>query len=902
MKSLHRIIPLLVLTLTFLSNGIHATDVSNSRFAPWMDSIVAEGVRKIAEANFLIHHPEFRSASNPIVQNEFGSYVINIDAAKWTPVLYPQVYSYEKIGAQPFFGPNTSTKDSLANYNLDHVSAPATYVAYFNVVINNFPFELNKDLSTVNGNENQCMFAQLQQLKVIDNEAYANSRNAFYTIVKNIAVLAANLQGIDDIVVLGTANMLGQFSNKNQNRASFLAQTVVTENLDTSLTWVKQLYQIPKMFSIPFAQLVPSTVAERNTQVAIAIRNFLDCNLYGICRPDNTMFTSLYARWLYGSLAGNQLIDQQLLMNTSMRINGLPNEMAWAVLTAEFEQGHDQYVNTPLGPIYNAYTNNTLTTISTLCSDIVRAQVALKVQTNIGKDSALYYGRLVYRVPSYMLSIDPYQRVNLLNAITNSSCSDINISNSISNYTNHCERIAKALYTHIPQSDLKTFLDQLKSSGLLWDLSYRLDNSSLGFFGNDNYTDFVFTISSYWKAAYPELASPSRTANVNYHVFKWESSYFNANAMISTNHSSNQIIAAQMARSGCPWTNLPLATITMDVYDPVTIHVAEGSIIPGLPGVKDLTVPAFFLDWLSHKKMLDDAATTAHVTLAVLALATGVGELYQATTMGMRVISALEVTISASDLVLLNENFRQGVISLFPTPQEGQDFLQVYERITMVINFSVAAKGLVDHLDNDFTYFSQKFDEQENGLKNVLGENSPEFRGMEKLRGEVAENVVNLGSFGLHSTKFDEAVFILPKEPLFGNDAASFLDQQYRTVQSTAVVRGYRNFGGNAKVGGTFITTNSGASRHELAILDEWNNTMRFEAEIEIPVNTKMNLGKVGPQTSTNGQQTLLGGADQVILPFQWNTEWVKSITDRNTGRIYNSIQEFATDFPELVY
>jgi hypothetical protein len=76
---------------------------------------------------------------------------------------------------------------------------------------------------------------------------------------------------------------------------------------------------------------------------------------------------------------------------------------------------------------------------------------------------------------------------------------------------------------------------------------------------------------------------------------------------------------------------------------------------------------------------------------------------------------------------------------------------------------------------------------------------------------------------------------------------------------------------------------------------------MRFEATINIPADVKMNIGKVGPQTSTNGLQTLAGGGDQVILPFQWNTQWVTKVVDKITGKVYNSVTEFAVDFPNLV-
>lgn len=164
-----------------------------------------------------------------------------------------------------------------------------------------------------------------------------------------------------------------------------------------------------------------------------------------------------------------------------------------------------------------------------------------------------------------------------------------------------------------------------------------------------------------------------------------------------------------------------------------------------------------------------------------------------------------------------------------------------------------------------------------------------------------AEVLQAAGSFGKYSTKIDNAVSVLQKENLFANDALTFLDGEYRTVQTTQQVTTYRNFGGIAKVGGTFVTTKTGASKVELALLDEWNNSMRFEATINIPSVNKINIGIVGPQTSTNGLQTLAGGGDQIILPYQWNTQWVSKIVDKTTGKIYNSVSDFKIDFPNLV-
>ena len=172
---------------------------------------------------------------------------------------------------------------------------------------------------------------------------------------------------------------------------------------------------------------------------------------------------------------------------------------------------------------------------------------------------------------------------------------------------------------------------------------------------------------------------------------------------------------------------------------------------------------------------------------------------------------------------------------------------------------------------------------------------------------ELVNDINNIGGHSIwktavtkYSTKVDDAVRIVQKEELFGNQATTFLDSEYRTVLTNNQVSVYRTFGGDAKAGGGFVTTKSGATREELALLDEWNNSMRFEAEITIAEDAKLNIGKVGPQTSTNGSQTLTGGGEQIILPYQWDLQWISKITDSNTGKVYNSIDEFAVDFPNL--
>lgn len=731
--------------------------VTEKKNAPWMDSVIAEGVRKISEADFYLRHPDLKKKADPFQELNLGSFMIVIDAAKWTPNVVPNIYSYEKTGTGPWGGPNNALEDSILDYNYDHISNPSNYVAFYNIIINNFPLELSKDVSTVGNNSNQIMFTQLQQLKAIEDEPYKQATACFYQIMENIAGQVEDLPDVDDIVILGSANLLGQYGNKDQMRASYLAQTVVIKNIDTNLPWVGQLGRIPDFFKVPFVQLEPPTLAQRNTTVALAIRNFLDCNIYSICRPDNTIFTSPYAQWLYGNLAGNPNIDQAKLMNTALILNGLKNEMAWSVLTVEYESGHDQYVSTPLGPIYNAYTNGTLDTIALLSRRIQRAEWSLKNDANIYRDSALYYGWLLYRVPSYISGISTAQRVHLLDVITHASCPDINGAFDAMDYEKHCERVCKSLYTYLTPGQERNFIEQLKSSGVIWNLSYRVDNSTSGFFGEDNYTDYIFTLSSYWEIAYPEKLDPPLANNLNHIAIKWQSDFFDENGAVVVEPQLNEVRIFQKPRDGTDegatswWEEddepYEMDTWILDIYDPVTIHVAEGSLLPDIPSVKDLTVPAIFLEWLYRKKAIDDLGTTAHTSLMVASLITGVGEFYAATSMSLRAISAIQVVVAAGDLVVMNQTARSSIIGLFPTVAEGEEFLELYQEISLAVNMTVLARSLVMSFRGKCTQYSTKFDANQNALKTSLGENSAEYKAMQKLRGECGPvmNMINNG-------------------------------------------------------------------------------------------------------------------------------------------------------------
>ena len=169
-----------------------------------------------------------------------------------------------------------------------------------------------------------------------------------------------------------------------------------------------------------------------------------------------------------------------------------------------------------------------------------------------------------------------------------------------------------------------------------------------------------------------------------------------------------------------------------------------------------------------------------------------------------------------------------------------------------------------------------------------------EIAGVGKVSLEEAEKLVGKdvrwsrgesgnSSYGAYSTKIDSKVTVIEKQELPSWLIDTYKDGQYRTVVTNEDITVYRSFGYNAEAGGAFVTSNPALSRVQTkvgsAILPEWKNTLRYEAEIVIPKGTTLNIGRVGEQYTMSGAR-LAGDADQFLLPQNWDLKWIKNIRE----------------------
>ena len=134
-----------------------------------------------------------------------------------------------------------------------------------------------------------------------------------------------------------------------------------------------------------------------------------------------------------------------------------------------------------------------------------------------------------------------------------------------------------------------------------------------------------------------------------------------------------------------------------------------------------------------------------------------------------------------------------------------------------------------------------------------------------------------------YATAIDNKVTIKEQVELPTWIRETYINGHYRTVVTKEDITVYRTFGGKAGESGAFATTVSAANRItskiDSALLPEWKNSRQYEAVIEVPKGTELNIGKVGWQKTQSGA-ILDGGGDQVLLPQNWPKEWIKEIRE----------------------
>ena len=126
------------------------------------------------------------------------------------------------------------------------------------------------------------------------------------------------------------------------------------------------------------------------------------------------------------------------------------------------------------------------------------------------------------------------------------------------------------------------------------------------------------------------------------------------------------------------------------------------------------------------------------------------------------------------------------------------------------------------------------------------------------------------------------------KKNLYPVQGNTYYYSRYVTGSTKSKLTFYRVFGNKARLGGSYVSSqpvkNKVQVQKDNALLSEWGNSVEWEAKIEVPSGTIVSVGVVGPQVGTSTPQFLPGGADQILLPFNWlsNTSYNVAVRKLN--------------------
>ncbi|GAB4137373.1 MAG: hypothetical protein Fur0041_12080 [Bacteroidia bacterium] len=782
----------------FLLFSIFITYAHARHLEQWViDSAVTDGIRQIGQ-----HRASLYAKDNCNIHATWmasPSAVITIDYQKWCPAPMDEhsfYYRMERNVALPLYTSDVQIADPVDSFNLQYFNHQE-YIPFYVIHLVNFPFVLSRPVGNAEHVGDGSLYSTLMNTGALKQSDWNTAWNDFHYIISTIAGNAATQFQFSKVIAYGAATAVGNYNSRPNSRASFFLQYVYGHQLSADdQQWFSTAITLPKL-------LTPKQVEDANLQHkknACSIINYIRCNHYGHCSTDNLYLSNRQANWFYQSLSQNPAVNKVKLLNTALHLNALSEKSAWCILTLGNEEAVTD-ASGPLSNLYPTYDSIFLNKVFNISRKALRGIAQLKTNNNLARDSVLYYGWLFYRDDDLIRSISTVQRVSLIQILVSATCQDVQSIAEATNPSKHCERICLSLIKNVDAAEQKNLLDLLRSRKVLGDLFGGIDNSTFGFFGANNYTDVVLTLAQYWKNSNSSFVGASTASAYSPLVFKWSESFFNLNSFVLTNYSSNVITVSQSFRGNFV-SAITTPPVLLDVYAPVLIVPTDNSEILGVPSGTAVPAPAFFLDWLTHIKSIKDLETGSAAAIQLMALASGVGQMITATSWAMRGVAILEAGIAASDLVLMNQTARTSIIGQFATQQEGEAFLQSYQQLSMIINSVTASYGLVSGFGATCSEYAAKFNQRKAALQNALGTGSSEYKALEKLEekireGKVVEVVYGAYEFGIYSTRIDHSVKILQKETLFGNDHLTFLNAEYRTVETIQQITTYRSFGGN---------------------------------------------------------------------------------------------------------
>ncbi|MHA7831418.1 MAG: hypothetical protein ACX93O_09975 [Flagellimonas sp.] len=434
----------------------------------------------------------------------------------------------------------------------------------------------------------------------------------------------------------------------------------------------------------------------------------------------------------------------------------------------------------------------------------------------------------------------------------------------------------------------KDFLEKLEGDPQLLEILFKeMDDITFWKGNEDNFTRFLQVIYGLWQGSiysnaetYTYVEELADDGYLSPYILTYDGeSWFPDIEYESTVFTDTGVEIATRTFMG------KHGTMAYKYFQPIWIVFAAN----GEGQVTKTQVPAIYFAGTAKKdnlkKSLDQIGLTMDVALTLSAIGnfTKLRHLTRLQQVGNIVLGTVEVTSAAADILVRYTELCEG----------NEDFCEAFQEYNTYLQLGLLGSGLLRAKFNSARKSAEEeYIKHREALVNKYGADDARIKELDTHFG-----VVN--SEGILSTLIDNKIKVLPKESLYGNQALTFLNEKYIIGETLEDVITYRRFGGNAKLRGVYVSTLEKLSREELALVKEFNNSMRFEAVIKIPKGEKLAIGKVGPWPPKAPE--FMGGADQIIInKFDYPEYiWVEKVKDLKTGTIY-SYGDFCQKFKNL--
>ena len=653
---------------------------------------------------------------------------------------------------------NGDFDDLLNDYNLE--INPDSGVFLYSIILVNYPMIANNEkLKNFTPDPNKPLFAQLKSAGIVKMDWYLQSRKEAADIISK-CVLKAQQKGVFKNAIFAFTFSTAALTNTHGMGHSFLYQAIVPAGEKAAGYF--SLVQSSATSAVHSCNAV-NGITNKQYQLLQSFLPAVKCAFKHYCALDVSNYNEAAKNFYLANDNSTFGLDERMyFINATNLLQSLDNETAAAciqemerIVSNENGSYAVYYRNRPKGSMYAN---------EGFIKNYIHALYRLENKSSsLSRDSILFYGYITCNfLPYKKFTTDT--RINLLKKLLESSCTDqINVL-TVDMPSQYCEKMALNVFGNVSESEQKHFLEKIRLEGALKSLVNQIDNSTLGGFGNDNYTKLIHYIFAYCQNAFGNVLKEGKEINT-VHIMKFSERFFASNDHILSDGPYNNILITPY--NGNLLNNVPdfSQSVGFTAYDWVGICFEENSTFTNLPKGTTLWAPAIYVQWLYNQKMWADITVATTTTLDVVSITSGVGGIFSAGSKAAKIWSAIEATVGLVDLTLKNDDVRVKVKNTLGT-YWGDLFLKVWDKFSLLVNASSLYKGVIQ-LPEDAGIYRKIFKNNKDDLRLALAES--DYHNLEILDAELAKHVDEMGEVvgeigKLTATQIEEYVAMSTKQ------------------------------------------------------------------------------------------------------------------------------------------